>query len=123
MSALTDAVAGFATALQGVAGETVTYSRQSSQITGLSGVPDNQDYEVVDAEGFASVIPSYDWLVTATDLVLSGSAIVPRPGDRISGMLNGVAMVFEVMPIGTKPACEPVDPDGLMLLVHSKRVS
>ena len=33
------------------------------------------------------------------------------------------ACVFEVVPLGTKPCAEWAEPDGIMLVVHTKKVA
>jgi hypothetical protein len=81
------------------------------------------EYQVVDDEGFGIVMLSRDYIVHAADLVLNGLEFVPRSGDRIAETIQGVSCVFEVMPLGQKKEYEPFDTDGLMWLIHTKKVA
>ena len=63
-----------------------------------------------------------DWTFTAADLVIAGSPIKPRSGDRIKEKLNGEPIEFEVLPIGKLPCSEWLDTSGVLLLVHTKKV-
>lgn len=123
MSALSDATRLLATTLQQVAGESVSYVRGATTLTGLIATPDAQTYEVQDANGFMVTVQSFDWLFTATDLVIDDTRFEPRSGDQIVATLNGVLQTFEVMPVGTRPPAEAADADGIMVVAHSKRVS
>ena len=123
MNALSDAVAGLAATLKAVAGESVRYSRGSTTSDPITAVSDVQTYEVLDQQGVPISVLSYDFLFTTTDIVIGSAQVEPRPGDRIAATLNGVACVFEGMPLGTQPCAEWAEPDGIMLVVHTKRVT
>ena len=105
-----------------VFGDTVTYTRGANSVAVTAEVQLNQ-YEIMDYEGLSSTITSRDYLIAAADLVLSGSEIAPRAGDRITETIRGTAQTFEVMPLGDKKEYEQADKDGLYLLIHTKRVS
>ena len=123
MSALSDAVAGLAATLKNVAGESVVYTRGPTSSAPITAVSDVQTYEVLDQQGIPISVLSYDFLFTTADIVVGSAQIEPRPGDRIATTLNGVACTFEVMPLGTKPCAEWAEPDGIMLIVHTKKVA
>ncbi len=122
-NALSHAVAGLAATLKSVAGESVVYSRGSASSDPLTAVSDMQTYEVLDQQGVPISVLSYDFLFTTTDIVIGSDQIEPRSGDRIAATLNGAACVFEVVPLGTKPCAEWAEPDGIMLIVHTKKVA
>ena len=103
-------------------GDTVTYQRGVNSVAVTAEVQLNQ-YEVMDHEGFSTTVTSRDYLIAAADLVISGSEIVPRAGDRIVETIRGTSHTFEVMPLGEKREYEQADKDGLYLLIHTKRVA
>jgi hypothetical protein len=109
--------------LKAVAGVTVTYTRGINAATGLTGTVTMARYETVDSEGFGVVALSRDYVLHAADLVVGGTMIVPRAGDQITETILGVAQTFEVMALGELRESEPLDTDGLMLLVHTKKVN
>ncbi len=120
MSVFANAIAGFAGSLNQLAGEPVNLLRAGAQMLGpVSAVPDLVNYEVIDEQGMLTSVASYDWLFTATDL--AGLPSPPRTGDRIAATVGDAQ--YEVMPIGQKPCAEPAEPDGILLVVHTKRVS
>lgn len=100
----------------------ITYQRGASTAS-INATPTMHEYEVVDDEGFGIVMLSRDYIVHVADLVIGGSEIAPRAGDRIAETIQGVVCVFEVMALGRKHEYEPFDSDGLMLLVHTKKVA
>lgn len=103
------------------AGVSVTYQRGTDSVT-LTATPTLHEYEIVDQDGFASVILSRDYVVHAADLVLAGAEIAPRAGDQILETIRLVSQTYEVMPLGQKKEYEPLDRDGLLLLIHTKKV-
>jgi hypothetical protein len=123
MSALSDAVAGLAGTLKSVAGESVVYTRGPTSSDPITAVSDVQTYEVLDQQGVPISVLSYDFLFTTIDIVIDSAQIEPRSGDRIAATLNGIPCAFEVLPLGTKPCAEWVEPDGIMLVVHTKKLA
>ena len=108
--------------LKAVAGVTITYTRGINAATGLTGTVTLARYETVDSEGFGIVALSRDYVLHAADLVVGGALIVPRAGDQITETILGTAQVFEVMALGELKESEPLDTDGLLLLIHTKKV-
>lgn len=123
MSALSDAVAGLAATLKNVAGESVVYTRGPMSSDPITAVSDVQTYEVLDQQGIPISVLSYDFLFTTSDIVIGSDQIEPRSGDRIAATLNGTPCVFEVVPLGNKPCAEWAEPDGIMLVVHTKKLA
>ena len=104
------------------AGRQVTYARGVQQSNPITGTVAKHEYEVVENDGSVTLVLAYDWTFTAGDLVIAGSTVKPRSGDRIKETLNGEAIEFEVLPIGKLPCSEWLDTSGVLLLVHTKKV-
>ncbi len=100
--------------LQSAAGRDVTLV-QSSTTLSITAWHAMHEYEVVDSESMQTRVTSYDWTIAAEDV----SAITLRPGARIT---DGAA-VYEAMGIGKRPCVENLDSSGVLLLLHTKRVT
>jgi len=103
------------------AGLAVVYRRGLNSVAVIATAALHR-YEVVDTEGFGITALSRDYLVRAADLVISGAEIEPRSGDTIMETIRGVSQTFEVMAIGQMKEFEPVDTDGTMLKIHTKKI-
>lgn len=119
---LQDGAAWLGGQLKDHAGTSITYQRGVDTVT-ITATATLHEYEVVDQDGLSTMVLSRDYLVHAADLVLGGAEIAPRAGDQITETIGGVACSFEVMPLGMKKEYEPVDKDGLLLLIHTKKVA
>lgn len=119
---LQDGAAWLADRLIDHAGLAVTYHRGLNSVAVIATASMHR-YEVVDTEGFGITSLSRDYLVRAADLVISGTEIVPRSGDTIVETIRGVSQTFEVMAIGQLKEFEPVDTDGTMLKIHTKKIA
>lgn len=73
-------------------------------------------YEVANDEGFLQEVLIHDWAIVAADL----GGVVLRDGMRIADS-DGVE--YEVLPVGKRPAVEPMDTSGILLMVHTKKVA
>ena len=120
---LQDAAVWLGDRLKESAGRQVTYARGAQESDPITGTVAQHQYEVVENDGSVTTVLAYDWSFTAADLVIAGSPIKPRSGDRIKETLNGDAIEFEVLPIGKLPCSEWLDTSGILLLVHTKKVS
>lgn len=118
-----DGAAWLGQQLKQVASVTVAYHRGSSSIAEVTATVSLHEYEVLNTDGIMVLIKSRDYLVHAADLVLSGSTITPRSGDRIVETIGGVSQTFEIMPLGAQNEYEPLDTDGVLLKIHTKRVA
>ncbi len=119
---LQDAAVWLGDRLKESAGRQVTYARGAGESEPITGTVVQHQYEVVENDGSITLILAYDWTFTASDVVVAGSPIKPRAGDRIKETLNGEAIEFEVLPIGKMPCSEWLDTSGILLLVHTKKV-
>ena len=119
---LQDAAVWLGDRLKESVGRQVTYARGAQESDPITGTVVQHQYEVVENDSSITLIIAYDWTFSAADLVVAGSPIKPRPGDRIKESLNGEAIEFEVLPIGKLPCSEWLDTSGILLLVHTKKV-
>lgn len=112
----------FGEQLKAAASVTVEYHRGASTIDALTATVSTHEYEVLDTDGIMVLIKSRDYIVHAADLVI-GSQITPRSGDRIIETIGGTDQTFEIMPLGAQKEYEPIDADGILLKIHTKRVA
>ena len=117
MNMLDDSATWLAGQLENHTGRSATYSRGQASVS-VTGTLAIRTHHVMDEEGFASAVQSYDWTFEAADLVLYGEAVTPRVGDRI--VADGVT--YEAMPLRDGQPWETADAKGLLCIVHTKRV-
>lgn len=79
-------------------------------------------FERADEYGVVHRIESRDFLIAAADLVLAGTATLPKPGDRITETGSTSVHEYEVMAPGGEPAWRYSDPQRLTLRIHTKFV-
>lgn len=116
-----DAIAWAAEKFIDFGGVTITYQRGINSVS-LTATPSMHRYEMADSEGFGITALSRDYLVRAADLVIGGTEIVPRAGDRVTETISGVSTTFEVMALGELKESEPLDTNGLILKIHTKKI-
>jgi hypothetical protein len=113
-----------AQSLQRLAGCEGVYVRGDAESETIVGVPVQHEYETIDDEtGLPTKVVSYDWTFTAEELAIEGDQITPRKGDRWKPTIGDVEETYEVLPIGKRPCFERADASGVLLLVHTKKVS
>jgi hypothetical protein len=100
----------------------VVLLRLSDQTDPFTATWENVTHEVVDDNGLPLRIAGRDFVLPKSALVIGGSPIEPRSGDQLSLTENGVAQVYELVPVGNLPAAELL-PGGFRYRVHTKRVS
>jgi hypothetical protein len=121
-----------ASSLQRLAGYQGSYSRFGEGTASTTGILTERDYEVVDEQGMVTLVKSHDWLFTANDLEAAG-LLPPEVGDRWQLTMNsGMSAAqqqdleskpYEAMEIGNRPCFETHDGQGVMIVVHMKRVA
>lgn len=99
-------------------GRSVAVVRGGLEVATLTGTVSQQVHDIVDDEGLLTQVTSFDWTFTAEDF----GELTLRAGDQLVETLNGVTATYEALPLGDKPAVEPLDTSGVMLLVHTRRV-
>ena len=102
--------------LSTVAGRRCLYVRQKGAEQWNLTVPrEIRHYQVLDDnESTLTTVTAFDWLIPAADL-----PVIPRDGDTIEDQDSGET--FMVLPIKPEPAARPLDSQGRIWLVHSKR--
>ena len=102
-------------------GGDVTFVYGSSEIT-VTAEAVLHDYEVQDAHGVFETIRSRDYVISAAALVIGGEPITPRAGNKVKEAINGSTEIFQVMPLGDRPAAEHTDTSGTSWLIHTKHI-
>lgn len=102
----------------------VTYRRGALTLTGLAAWVGRTAFSRTSSEpGPAVVIGERDYLFAVADLVLGGQPVAPKPGDRVTETIAGVATTFEVVsPETGEPAVRYSDQTRTVWRVHAKRV-
>lgn len=80
-------------------------------------------FEQADESGFIRKVESRDFLVRRTDLILDGSAVLPKAGDRVRDADGSQTQVYEVMAPGGEPPFRYSDPYRKVLRIHTKLVA
>jgi len=100
---------------------TIVYSRGALSVAVLA-MMGGEAYEVSDEYGVTTRARSADFVMTGADLVLGDETVTPAPGDRITVVVSGKTLVFEVMNLGGAGHYRPNDPYGKSIRVHAKCV-
>lgn len=109
--------------LRPLAGVAVTYTRGSDSLEELDAIPTEERYSVPDEQGILQEIHSRDYLVKTSELIVDGSAVEPRVGDRITETIGSVDMIFEVFPVDGQRCFRYRDASRGTIRIHTKRVS
>jgi hypothetical protein len=75
-----------------------------------------------DGAGAILRVESRDYLIRAAHLVLNGVTELPKRGDQIHEMVDGVIFVYEVLGPGDEPHFRYSDPYRRTLRIHTKQV-
>jgi hypothetical protein len=100
---------------------TVTYRRDADSAL-LAATIGRTLFEVDDGFGVLQKYESRDFLVLAADLVLAGSPVLPKAGDRIDETAGTTTHVYEVMAPGKEPPWRYSDPYRKTIRIHTKQV-
>lgn len=102
--------------LKTLAGKAVTIDYGEVRVENITGWCAQHTYDVMDAEGFATSLRSYDWQFKLADL----------PEDLLN-FENVVVMdgfdKYEAMPLGNRPWHESLDTSGQLITIHTKQVN
>ena len=109
--------------LKDSAGRSVSIVQGSLRVSGLTASVYQHEYPVLNREGFLTQVRAYDWTFTAADIVSGSSVVALRKGAVITETLNGVEHKYEAMEVGDMPAVEDKDTSGILLTVHTRRIS
>jgi len=116
---LTDGAGVLASWLQDYVTTQVTYSRSGTASDTINATLRQREYMVTGFDGLQTAVVSSDWIVDVDDVVVSGSTLTPRAGDRITA---GSA-VYEVMPIDGRQAWRYWDSANTAYVIHTKQVT
>jgi len=111
-------VTGALDVIRDVGGETITYSNGSGTVS-LTCAVARTEFETVDMNGITERVEMRDFLVVASDLVISGSAVTPSRGHTITWDSG----TYELMSPGREPVHEHVDQHAYMFRIHTKRTA
>lgn len=105
----------------------VIYQRGEASVT-LQATIGRTEHEVENGYGVLEKVETRDFIVRAEDLVLNGSAVLPKRGDRIiepHGADGEAALTYEVMAPGTRSGSSHfkyADAYRHSLRIHTKHV-
>lgn len=118
---LDSAMAYHAAALKGNRGTAVFYQRGAESVA-ITATIGSTDFERQDGDGTQIAFKSFDILVTAADLVLNGTTILPRNGDKVVRVAGSYRRTFEVLALDGEPQYAWMDGSGLQLRIHTKLI-
>ena len=79
-------------------------------------------FDLDDGAGAILRVEARDYLIRAAHLVLDGATELPKRGDQIHEMQDGVIFIYEVMGPGDEPHFRYSDPYRRTLRIHTKQV-
>lgn len=103
-------------------GVSVVFCRGSEQSAAFTATPDTTNYGLIDGEGATTIFDRRDYTFPVSAPVVNGVALEPMKRDKIKETINGVEHVYQLEPLGDKPAAQLLA-GGFRWLVHTKRVS
>jgi hypothetical protein len=103
------------------ASHTVSFMRGDRRAVVLATIG-KTTFEVDDGYGVLVRSESRDFLVSADDLVVDGTAIMPQRGDRIQETQGAVTFTYEVTAPGKEPCWRWSDAFHKTLRIHTKQV-
>ena len=123
MGLLSRGMAWLSDTLGTAAGESVTYTRGSDSVSLTAWV--GRTLFATQSVGSTARVEwgERDYLIPVADLVLATVAVTPRKGDRISQVIDGDTLVFEIVAPGNEPSWRYSDPGRTLYRVHCKRVA
>jgi hypothetical protein len=120
---MANGMAWLADQLQAHASEPVVYQRGSEQVA-LCATFGSTLLKLDDgAGGIRMERTDRDFLIPAASLVLSGSPVLPKEGDKILHAYGSSLHTFQVLPYANEPQWRWSDPFRKMLRIHTKRIS
>lgn len=99
----------------------VIYRRGNDTIE-LAAAVGSTAFERTDDHGVIHRTESRDYLITAADLVLAGTATLPTPGDSIEEHDSDRVHVYEVVAPSGEPVWRYSDPQRRTLRIHTKLI-
>lgn len=103
------------------ASQSVVYVRGSEEVS-VPATIGKTTFEHDDGMGTIIRTQVRDYLIDASSLVLAGSPVLPKAGDRIREIEGNRTYVYEAMAIAGEPCWRYSDPFRLKLRIHTKLV-
>ncbi len=100
---------------------TVTYLRGGDSVD-VAATLGRTVFEQADEYGIVHRTEARDFLVLTADLVLSGTAVLPKTGDHIREPAGDQIFIYEVMAPGGEPPWRYSDSYRQALRIHTKHV-
>ncbi len=101
--------------------QSVVYQRGTDTVELLATIGTTV-FQIDDGAGALLRIESRDYLIRATDLLVGGSSVLPRRGDRIRETKGTQVFVYEVVGPGDEPCWRWSDSYRQTLRIHTKQV-
>lgn len=103
------------------AGRVVTYSRGTEAVTLTAWIGSTAYTRTTDDPGASVVWSDRDYLFAAADLRIGGRQVTPEKDDRITEVVDGAEVVFEVSTAPGEPPYRFSDQTRTTYRVHTKR--
>jgi len=100
------------------AGITISYSRGTMIIAGITATVGRSPYNIMDGDVMIAY-ESRDYIIKKSDLQLAGLQFTPQSGDRITESDGGVYEVSIPKPLNV---FESIGPDGTVFRIHTKGI-
>lgn len=125
MTMLSRAVASHAKSLERAASVSVTVRRGPRVSLALTAIPASSVHDSWDAEtGIPTKVKSFDWIVAVASLATACAAFPGFSGLRTGDVIVQGEQSYEIVPpAANKPATEPHDRYGVMVVAHSKEIT
>lgn len=101
--------------------ETVTYHRSAASVS-LSATIGQAEFEQDNGVGSLVSTQTRDFIIDTSDLVLSGSAVLPERGDQIKQTVGSTVYVFEASSVGGEKVWRYTDRYQNRLRIHTNLI-
>lgn len=104
--------------------DAVTYTRPNFAPLALQATPADPDFAIDDGVSVKIAGKHFDWIITASDLVLGGHVALPARGDKLVPSAGAFAgRVFEVQVPDSSTMPYEFDATGQQLTIHTKKIA
>lgn len=104
---------------------TVVYSRGDASVS-IRATIGRSYFDLDDHRGSVIRSESRDYIVRSEDLTISGEPAVPQVGDRITDVVDGTPLIYEVFAPGPSGGGEPhyryTDNYRISIRIHTKHI-
>jgi len=102
------------------ASKAVSYARASDSVELRARKTGRRDQSVEPSQGMVTEIREWDWILTASDLVLASVATEPRIGDLITETIDGIEHFFQVLATSGEGCWRWNDRNHATYRIHTK---